>query len=47
MSRAMDKMEAEQAQSDIARYAAAASAESDAAQNKTATTAQEQQARKN
>ena len=47
MSRAMDKMEAEQAQSDIARAAADASAANDAGETKALGIAQEKQNREN
>jgi hypothetical protein len=46
MSRAMDKMEAEQAQSDVARAAANARAETEAAKIKAGGIAQEKQTRK-
>lgn len=46
MSRAMDKMEAEQARSDVASAAADANAENDAANSKAIGIAQEKQAQK-
>ena len=47
MSRAMDKMEAEQKQSDVARAATDASAANDAAETKARGIAQEKQNREN
>jgi len=47
MARAMDKMEEEQTQSDIARAAADASAETEAANSRTVGISPENQAREN
>jgi len=47
MARAMDKMEEEQTQSDIARAVADASAETEAAKSRTVGISQENQAREN